>query len=85
MAGHPSIVAARMGYAAARSGQPFDPDKYADRGEQTCYEVGRLWGVHMLRAGIAPPRWRGGRNVPRAVRLSVTQAYALVREPAFEG
>ncbi len=80
MANHPSIKAAHSGYSAARSGRPLDPDKYSDRGEQTCYEVGRLWVFQMVSAGIPPPRWRAGRNLPLAVRLSVKRAYSLVPE-----
>ena len=77
-ASHPVIVAAREGYAAARKGEPFDPDRFPSRQDQANYENGRLHVVNMRAAGIEPPPWPAGANLPARVKALMTRAIEVV-------
>ena len=80
-ASHPVIVAAREGYTAARMGKPFNPDQYPTRQDQANYEIGRLHVVNMRAAGIDPPPWPAGANLPARVKALMSRAIDAIGHP----
>lgn len=80
-ASHPVMVAAREGYTAARRGEPFNPDQYPTRQDQANYENGRLHVVNMRAAGIDPPPWPAGANLPARVKALMCRAIDAIGQP----
>ena len=80
-ASHPVIVAAREGYTAARKGEPFNPDRFPSRQDQANYENGRLHVVNMRAAGIDPPPWPAGANLPARVKSLMNRAIDVIGQP----
>ena len=80
-ASHPVIVAAREGYNAARKGEPYNPNKYPTHQDQANYENGRLHVVNMRAAGIDPPPWPAGSNLPARVKALMNRAIDAIGQP----
>lgn len=80
-ASHPVIVAAREGYTSALKNKPFNPDFYPNREDQANYENGRLHVVNMRAAGIDPPPWPAGANLPARVKVLMIRAIFAIGQP----
>ena len=80
-ASHSVIVAAREGYTSARKNEPFNPDFYPNKQDQANYENGRLHVVNMRAAGIDPPPWPAGANLPARVKVLMSRAILAIGKP----
>lgn len=78
LADNPAVIAAQIGYSEARAGKPFNPDRFSDQIGQANHEIGRLWCINMRAAGIDPPSWPSGRNLPAIVRDRLHRSLDLV-------
>lgn len=80
-AAHPVIIAAREGYTEARTGKPFNPDFFPERQNQANYENGRLYAANMRAAGIEPPPWPKGANIPAKVKALMSRSIESIGDP----
>jgi len=78
LAAHPAVIAAQIGYSDMVAGRAFDTCRFTDYIEQTNYEIGRLWALNIRMAGIEPPKWPKGKNVPALVRAMLLKSFDMV-------
>jgi hypothetical protein len=78
LAAHPAVIAAQIGYSDMVAGRPFDTWRFTDQIGQANYEIGRLWGLNLRIAGIDPPKWTKGKNLPASVRAMLSKSFDMV-------
>jgi hypothetical protein len=78
LAAHPAVIAAQIGYSDMVAGRAFDTWRFTDYIGQTNYEIGRLWALNIRMAGIDPPKWQKGKNVPALVRAMLFKSFDTV-------
>jgi len=77
LADHPAVIAAQAGYADLLAGKGFDSWRFADQIEQNNYEIGRLWALNIKIAGLDPPKWQRGKNVPKVVLARLNHSFEV--------
>ena len=78
LAAHPAVIAAQIGYSDMVAGRPFDIWRFTDQIGQANYENGRLWALNIRMAGIDPPKWPKGKNLPALVRAMLAKSFDMV-------
>jgi hypothetical protein len=78
LAAHPAVIAAQIGYSDMVAGRAFDVWRFTDQIGQCNYEIGRLWALNIKTAGINPPIWPKGKNIPSIVQAMIKQSFLLV-------
>lgn len=78
LAAHPAVIAAQAGYSDVIAGRPFETWRFTDQISQCNYEIGRLWAINIKIAGIDPPKWPKGKNLPALVQAMLAKSFDMV-------